>query len=607
MWDGKPVPEEVFEQGPPHVAAFKPEQVLYRLKSLRMPSDWLYAVPSARSRIGSFPRGWIPILVEHVKLGLQFPLDDLLTRILHRLQCTLGRLSPTIIFHSIMYRLACERLKEEPSFDAFRMIYNIRDSTNCWSIGRRENSVGFVTGAPKLDSPWYKEYFFARPSWKWYAGDAEPLTGYAVGSKYEWCESGQFPQSVRDHVARIIEGVQFRVQHSGSNSAYQLVRGFYGLRELADANRPKKKKAGRTTQIGDAPTSVAAKVIDLSTAPQTQSPVKPSGAASTSSVAIGRAAGKRVMERGVLEAASKRAKVGSPHTKAGEKLGPAPKRSTKSSSVAIPSLAAVDTEAAELALHTISELLEMPNEYIATSSESNRRLAGTASQFFFRAQIGFSQLILMNDRLSKTVDDDTVEIANLKKSLSEGRAAMIEELRSQIEKDFADQLARKDQELVSEKEATKAVREEKDRLEAMVQKSSAIEKALLEEQDMLRKEMDALKLEKASLLKDREIVVAAAQAAAGPAYLKYAEFLAYDKAKYKEVVGNVVAAIRHLIREECPDVAWDADRVWDAIGHWSSDDVNSEADDSADDEAGDEEGSEGEGEGETGSRGSPGV
>ncbi|CAL1389495.1 unnamed protein product [Linum trigynum] len=82
----------------------------------------------------------------------------------------------------------------------------------------------------------------------------------------------------------------------------------------------------------------------------------------------------------------------------------------------------------------------------------------------------------------------------------------------------------------------------------MLQKSRAIEKTSLEEQDALRKEVDVLKLEKASLLEDRE--------AAGPAYLKSAEFLAYDKAKYKEVVGNVVAAIRHLIREECPDVAW---------------------------------------------------
>ncbi|CAL1370143.1 unnamed protein product [Linum trigynum] len=351
-----------------------------------------------------------------------------------------------------------------------------------------------------------------------------------------------------------------------------------GLRELADANRPKKKKAGRTVRPGDASPSAAATTIDLSATPQDQSPARPSRAAGASSIPAARGAGKRLMERGVPEATSKRAKVSSPRVKVGEKHGPASKRSTKSGSVAVSPLATTDTEAAELAFHTISEQLEMPNEYTATSSESNRRLAGTASQFFFGAQIWFSQIILMNDRLSKTVDDNAVEIANLKKSLSDGRGALMEELRPQIEKSFTEQLARKDQDLAEEKKAVKAACAEKSRLEGMLQKSRAIEKTLLEEQDALRKEVDALKLEKASLLEDRE--------AAGPAYLNSVEFLAYDKAKYKEVVGNVVAAIRHLIREECPDVAWDADRVWDAIRHWSSSDVNSEADDSAEDEAG---------------------
>ncbi|CAL1407603.1 unnamed protein product [Linum trigynum] len=80
-----------------------------------------------------------------------------------------------------MYRWACDRLKETPSFEAFRMIYNIRESTNCWSIGRRENPVGFLKRAPKLDSSWY-------------SGDTEPLTGYAAGLKDDWCASSLFPQ-----------------------------------------------------------------------------------------------------------------------------------------------------------------------------------------------------------------------------------------------------------------------------------------------------------------------------------------------------------------------------------------------------------------------------
>ncbi|CAI0377919.1 unnamed protein product, partial [Linum tenue] len=141
----------------------------------------------------------------------------------------------------------------------------------------------------------------------------------------------------------------------------------------------------------------------------------------------------------------------------------------------------------------------MPNEYTATSPESNRRLAGTASQFFFGAQIGFSQIILLNDRLSKTVDDNAVEIANLKKSLESGRAALEEELRPQLEKSFGERLASKEKELLNEKAGAKAVREERDRLLDSQRKSSEIEKALVEEQEALRREVDALKLEKASL------------------------------------------------------------------------------------------------------------
>ncbi|CAL1394201.1 unnamed protein product [Linum trigynum] len=56
MWDGEPIPAEVFEQGPKNSgAAFKPEQVLHHLKALRMPPDWQYAAPSEVSRSRSCP------------------------------------------------------------------------------------------------------------------------------------------------------------------------------------------------------------------------------------------------------------------------------------------------------------------------------------------------------------------------------------------------------------------------------------------------------------------------------------------------------------------------------------------------------------------------
>ncbi|CAL1392878.1 unnamed protein product [Linum trigynum] len=491
-----------------------------------------------------------------------------------------------------MYRWACDRLEEEPNFEAFRLLYKIRDSTNCFSIGRRDGTVGFVSGAPKLDSPWYKEYFFARPSAKWYSGDLEPPTGYAVGSKETWCASGQFPQSVKDHVARIVDGFQLRVLHSGSESAYQHVRSFYGLRELANANRPKsKKRVGTSAKVGvEASATAAVGKTSSVTAP-------PTVAVTAAPTVVTRGAGKRPLEAGPPQVPAK-------HAKTGEPRGKGVRQSEPPRSVEIPPLAATDTEAAELALHTVSDLLVMPSEYTATSRGSNRRLAGVASQFFFSAQIGFSQLIMLNDRLSKTVDQNAVEIAKLKKSAAEGRSALIAEVRADIERSFHERLTKKEQELSSEKEMRRAAEEERDRLQRKLLRAEEIEKTLLEEQESLQKRIDALKQEKTALEQDRETDLAAARAEAGPAYLQSPEFQALDREKYKKIVGDVVAAIRHLFRDDQPEAVWDTDRVWDAIGCWTDADVNSEANEEEgeeDKEAGDAEG------GDPGSERSPSV
>ncbi|CAI0423698.1 unnamed protein product, partial [Linum tenue] len=302
-----------------------------------------------------------------------------------------------------MYRWACDRLNEEPSFDAFRLLYKIQDTPNCWSIRRRDGAVGLVTGAPKLDSPWFREYFFARPSWKWYSGDEEPPTGYAVGSKEAWCSSSQFPQSVKDHVGRLVEGFQLRVTRSGLESAYQHVRGFYGLKDLANANRPKGKKRGAAVAKTGAPSS---STVAGKTAPVTAATVAASAAASVAPTMVTRGAGKRPPGTGSPQGAVKRPKVTQGRT--GVARGKAARQTDQSYPISLPPLAATDTEAAELAFHTVSDQLDMPSEYTATSQGCNRRLAGIASQFFFSAQIGFSQIIMLNDRLSKTVDENVV-------------------------------------------------------------------------------------------------------------------------------------------------------------------------------------------------------
>ncbi|CAL1353752.1 unnamed protein product [Linum trigynum] len=470
-----------------------------------------------------------------------------------------------------MYRYACSRLKETPSFDAFRLLYKIRDSTNCWSIGRRDSAIGLVSGSPKLDSPWYREYLFARPTGQSYSGGTAPPTEYAVGSKESWCSSTQYSSAVRDHVDRLIEGFHLRVYPSGSGSAYEHVRDFYGLRALADAVRPKKKKV--VVKVSDprgaGPSMTAAGAVKVVVPPQRQGTPSSPGA-------VTRGAGKRLMEPSVPVNLAKRSRTNSPRSKVGENRGKAVSPSVKVTQVDLPPQAATDGEAAELAFHTICDQLVMPPEYTASSSGNSKRLAGTATQFFFAAQIGFSQILMNNDRLSKTVDDQAVEIAKLKKSSSEGREALLGEIRPLVEREYEERLARKDKELSLGREAVRKAQEERDQLQERAKKSSEMEKLLLEEQESLRKEVEALKLEKAALQVNHQAELETARAEAGPAYLESAEFQAMDNEKYKTIVGNAVATIRHWFRMDQPEAVWSTDEIWDAVGAWTDADVNSE-------------------------------
>ncbi|CAL1412214.1 unnamed protein product [Linum trigynum] len=360
-----------------------------------------------------------------------------------------------------------------------------------------------------------------------------------------------------------------------------------GLRDLAAANRPKaKKKAVKVVRTGSTPSP---DTIVGDTVPVTTSMAAPSVLVETTaaSIPVPRAAGKRPLEANVPAAATKHARAGASPAKAGGHRGKTARPSEQPSSVEVSPLAATDTKAAELAFHTVSDRLVMPSEYTSSSGGCNRRLAGIASQFFFSAQIGFSQIIMLNDRLSKTVDEKMVEIAKLKKSLTDERAKLKEEVRSELERGFEEKLSKQREELVAEKRACQAVIKERDGLQVKLQQSKEIEKTLLEQQESLSKEVAALKLDKTALTENCEADLAAARAKAGPAYVASAEFQALDKAKYQKIVGDVVAAIRHLFRQEAPDVVWDANLVWDTVGGWTDADVNSEADDGEEEEGGD--------------------
>ncbi|CAI0423699.1 unnamed protein product, partial [Linum tenue] len=176
-----------------------------------------------------------------------------------------------------------------------------------------------------------------------------------------------------------------------------------GLKDLANANRPKGKKRGAAVAKTGAPSS---STVAGKTAPVTAATVAASAAASVAPTMVTRGAGKRPPGTGSPQGAVKRPKVTQGRT--GVARGKAARQTDQSYPISLPPLAATDTEAAELAFHTVSDQLDMPSEYTATSQGCNRRLAGIASQFFFSAQIGFSQIIMLNDRLSKTVDENVV-------------------------------------------------------------------------------------------------------------------------------------------------------------------------------------------------------
>ncbi|CAI0460942.1 unnamed protein product, partial [Linum tenue] len=155
-----------------------------------------------------------------------------------------------------------------------------------------------------------------------------------------------------------------------------------GLRDLAAANRPKAKKKvvkPRTETASSLDTTVDRP------APPTAPTVAPSLAVEGTSVSVPvtRASGKRPQEPPVSTAAAKRGRMGASPAKPGVPRGKTAQKSDQTQSVEISPLAATDTEAAELALHTVSDRLVMPSEYTSSSEGCNRRLAGIASQFFF--------------------------------------------------------------------------------------------------------------------------------------------------------------------------------------------------------------------------------
>ncbi|CAL1410699.1 unnamed protein product [Linum trigynum] len=104
----------------------------------------------------------------------------------------------------------------------------------------------------------------------------------------------------------------------GLESAYQHVRGFFGLKDLADANRTKKKKKVVKTVKAGAPSSsaaIAGKTLPMVSSSQAQLTADLSGTMVVASIPLTRGAGKSSLEQDAPVA--KRAKANTSYAKAG--------------------------------------------------------------------------------------------------------------------------------------------------------------------------------------------------------------------------------------------------------------------------------------------------
>ncbi|CAL1403604.1 unnamed protein product [Linum trigynum] len=64
--------------------------------------------------------------------------------------------------------------------------------------------------------------------------------------------------------------------------------------------------------------------------------------------------------------------------------------------------------------------------------------------------------------------------------------------------------------------------------------------------------------------------------AAKATFLESDEFKEADEAKYKKLLRDNVASIRHCIRRVYPRFVWDTNDIWDVVEFCSNNDVNSE-------------------------------
>ncbi|CAL1374590.1 unnamed protein product [Linum trigynum] len=168
MWGDQPAPSDNLLRGPDHASIYGYQDVLRIVRGLGLPPHWQYAVPSARSMVGNCPAGWFGVYTEYWVMGFKFPIDPLLCALYRRLNCSVGRLSPSVIMHASCLRLACKRLKIEPTYGLFRKFYKIKDPTrrsDCLSIKRRDKRPeGFVYGSPKLKKTWFERFFYVKPT-----------------------------------------------------------------------------------------------------------------------------------------------------------------------------------------------------------------------------------------------------------------------------------------------------------------------------------------------------------------------------------------------------------------------------------------------------------
>ncbi|CAL1379511.1 unnamed protein product [Linum trigynum] len=191
--------------GPERNSTISPSWMTSLITDLGLPRTWTYAPPSPIARVGLCGPRWLGIYQEYFRFGLRFPLDPILEGILEYCECTIGRLSPSVILIITLFKLKCRIHNVRPTFNLFRHFFTVTPRDNCLSLVRRKKvRAHFVTRCPKLWRTWFTGFFFVKAHRDFFFASGDAFrTDWELGEDKRFNAAVTLSQEERDGVALI--------------------------------------------------------------------------------------------------------------------------------------------------------------------------------------------------------------------------------------------------------------------------------------------------------------------------------------------------------------------------------------------------------------------